>query len=98
MDKSRLLQRFAELAVAESLDFDAIRLYLLLLAAGDESGEGTIDRSSLRSALQQPPVVLEAACRALADRKLIVLLRPPGLAIGQPVLYYRLLPVDGDET
>jgi len=75
MDKSRLLREFAARAAEESLDSTTLRLYLILLAGGRDSGHGIMTMEEIRTALGKnfSSSSLRAACRALLRMKLIEL-------------------------
>jgi hypothetical protein len=94
MDKSRLLREFAARAENETLDLDAIRLYLLLLA-DSRHGQGRLPVKQIRAA-GLTPHAQRAAFRSLIDKGLIELVSsPPAIDPDEgDDLSYRLLPVE----
>ncbi len=104
MDRFRLLQEFGKKAGRKSLDIDAVRLYLLLLAGCSETGHGKVPHSSLRSALGEDlsQAALRAAGRLLAEHGLIEFFNLETAAGRGATLVYRLLPLgeigDGNST
>jgi hypothetical protein len=94
MDKSRLLREFAALAAEGSLDLDATRLYLLLLAGSGRSGQGKVSIGEIKTALGKSFsfTALRSACRILMRMKLIEL--PTAEPQPDADLVFRLLPLD----
>jgi hypothetical protein len=92
MDKSRLLREFAARAAEESLDLEAVRLYLLLLAGARHSGRGKMSIEEIKTGLGKSFSFadLRSACRTLVRMKLIEL----SAAEPEPDadLVFRLLP------
>lgn len=97
MDKFRLLQEFAELAAEKALAIDQVRLYLLLLAACGEEGEGSIHPAAIDRALGKAytPADMRRDVRRLAQENLIEIVSLPGAA--GSTLRYRLLPIGSEE-
>lgn len=73
MDKRRILRALKESGTCALLTGDEIRLYLLLLAASRENGQGVIPRSVIRETLgtNHPPIRLTLACMRLEQLGLI---------------------------
>jgi hypothetical protein len=92
MDKSRLLKEFAVRAAEESLDIDALRLYLLLLAGCAHSGYGKLTIEEVKTAFGKnfSAAALRSACRTLVRMKLVEL--PTAEQEPNADLVFRLLP------
>lgn len=96
MDKSRLLREFAARADKETLDLDAIRLYLLLLA-DSRQGHGRLPAKEIRAAGFSPQAQREAS-RVLVACGLIEIVSSSSASGPEDSadLDYRLLPVRGE--
>ncbi|MFA5516617.1 MAG: hypothetical protein WDA20_10060 [Desulfuromonadales bacterium] len=73
MNKSRFLQELQKITDEKSLEADAVRLYLLLLANCRGTGCGKVSRSMISSALggNFSFVALKAACHSLRENGLL---------------------------
>ena len=95
MDKLRILKKFERLALKKTLEADEIRLYLLLLANCDLTGNGKIEYRAIKDALGKKffSTKLNRACRRLSDHGLIEVITPSFDEISEEdfPLEYRIL-------
>jgi len=95
VDKLRILKEFERLALKKALETDEIRLYLLLLANCDITGNGKIECRAIKDALGKRflPNRLNRTCRQLSVHGLIEVITPSFDEISEEdfPLEYRIL-------
>lgn len=96
VDKIDLFREVERLAVANDLDADEIRLYLLLLANCQGPQHGRIEYATIKNAIggKFSPQKLERACQHLFASSLVVVTSgfPEDMAEKDFVLDYLILP------
>lgn len=94
MDKLRMLQDLEECTQRPGLTDDALRLYLLLLAACSDDGEGKLSLATVKEALGRDRfrVRLALGCARLKEAGLLVMadVGPLSDTSRGPALHYRL--------